>query len=262
MELDGASAIVTGGASGLGRATARALVDGGASVVLVDLPGPRGEEVAAELGGRARFVAADVANEAEVQAAVDAASALAPLRVAVNCAGIVTANRTVGRDGPAPLDAFERTIRVNLIGTFNVTRLAAAAMAATEPVSGGVPGGPSTPERGVIVSTASVAAFDGQIGQAAYSASKGGVVGMTLPIARDLSRDLIRVVTIAPGLFDTPLLAGLPEPAKESLGKQVPHPSRLGKPDEYGALAVHIVENPMLNGEVIRLDGAIRMAPR
>ena len=205
MELDGAAAIVTGGASGLGRATARALIDGGASVVLVDLPGPRGEEAAAELGARARFVAADVANEAEVRAAVDAATVLGPLRVAVNCAGIVTANRTVGREGPAPLDAFERTIRVNLIGTFNVTRLAAAAMALTEPAVGRVPGGPDTSERGVIVNTASVAAFDGQIGQAAYSASKGAVAAMTLPIARDLSKLLIRVVTIAPGIFETPI---------------------------------------------------------
>jgi NAD(P)-dependent dehydrogenase (short-subunit alcohol dehydrogenase family) len=250
MELDGASAIVTGGASGLGRATARALIDGGASVVLVDLPGPRGEEAAAELGDRARFVAADVADEAEVQAAVDAASALAPLRVAVNCAGIVTANRTVGRDGPAPL------------GTFNVTRLAAAAMAATEPVEGSVPGGPGTPERGVIVSTASVAAFDGQIGQAAYSASKAAVAGMTLPIARDLSKLLIRVVTIAPGIFETPMMAGMPDDVKASLEAQVPHPSRLGHPTEYAALVRSIIANPMLNGEVIRLDGAIRMQPK
>ena len=262
MELSGASAIVTGGASGLGRATARALVEGGASVVLVDLPGPRGEEAAAELGERARFVAADVANEAEVQAAVDAASALAPLRVAVNCAGIVTANRTVGRDGPAPLDAFERTIRVNLIGTFNVTRLAAAAMAATEPVEASVPGGPATPERGVIVSTASVAAFDGQVGQAAYSASKAAVAGMTLPIARDLSKLLIRVVTIAPGIFETPMMAGMSDEVRTSLEAQVPHPSRLGHPAEYAALVRSIIANPMLNGEVIRLDGAIRMQPK
>jgi len=262
MELSGASAIVTGGASGLGRATARALVEGGASVVLVDLPGPRGEEAAAELGERARFVAADVANEAEVQAAVDAASALAPLRVAVNCAGIVTANRTVGRDGPAPLDAFERTIRVNLIGTFNVTRLAAAAMAATEPVEASVPGGPATPERGVIVSTASVAAFDGQVGQAAYSASKAAVAGMTLPIARDLSKLLIRVVTIAPGIFETPMMAGMSDEVRTSLEAQVPHPSRLGHPTEYAALVRSIIANPMLNGEVIRLDGAIRLAPK
>lgn len=262
MELSGASAIVTGGASGLGRATARALVDGGASVVLVDLPGPRGEEAAAELGDRARFLAADVANEAEVQAAVDAASALAPLRVAVNCAGIVTANRTVGRDGPAPLDAFERTIRVNLIGTFNVTRLAAAAMAATDPVDGSVPGGPATAERGVIVSTSSVAAYDGQVGQAAYSASKAAVAGMTLPIARDLSKLLIRVVTIAPGIFETPMMAGMPDDVRASLEAQVPHPSRLGHPTEYAALVRSIIANPMLNGEVIRLDGAIRMQPK
>jgi NAD(P)-dependent dehydrogenase (short-subunit alcohol dehydrogenase family) len=263
MELDGASAIVTGGASGLGRATARALVDGGASVVLVDLPGPRGDEAAAELGDRARFVAADVANEAEVQAAVEAASALGPLRVAVNCAGIVTANRTVGRDGPAPLDAFERTIRVNLIGTFNVTRLAAAAMAATEPVSASLPGGgPITSERGVIVNTASVAAFDGQVGQAAYSASKAAVAGMTLPIARDLSKLLIRVMTIAPGIFETPMMAGMTDEVRSSLEAQVPHPSRMGHPTEYAALVRSIVANPMLNGETIRLDGAIRMQPK
>ncbi|MGX5696295.1 SDR family NAD(P)-dependent oxidoreductase [Agromyces soli] len=262
MELNGISAIVTGGASGLGRATARMLADGGASVVIVDLPGPRGEQAAAELGEGVRFVPADVANEAEVQAAIDAASALAPLRVAVNCAGIVTANRTVGRDGPAPLEAFERTIRVNLIGTFNVTRLAAAAMAATEPVSAGVPGGPATAERGVIVSTASVAAFDGQIGQAAYSASKAAVAGMTLPIARDLSKLLIRVMTIAPGIFETPMMAGMPDEVRESLEAQVPHPSRLGSPAEYAALVGSIIANPMLNGETIRLDGAIRMQPK
>ncbi|WP_157009214.1 SDR family NAD(P)-dependent oxidoreductase [Agromyces laixinhei] len=262
MELGGVSAIVTGGASGLGRATARALIDGGASVVLVDLPGPRGEEAAAELGDQARFVAADVANEAQVQAAVDAASALAPLRVCVNCAGIVTANRTVGRDGPAPLEAFERTIRVNLIGTFNVTRLAAAAIAATEPVSSALPGGPDTAERGVIVNTASVAAFDGQIGQAAYSASKAAVAGMTLPIARDLSKLLIRVVTIAPGIFETPMMAGMTDEVRASLEAQVPHPSRLGHPTEYAALVRSIIANPMLNGETIRLDGAIRMQPK
>ncbi|BDZ53836.1 SDR family NAD(P)-dependent oxidoreductase [Agromyces marinus] len=262
MELQGAAAIVTGGASGLGRASAEALIEGGAHVVLVDLPGPRGEQVAAELGERARFVAADVADEAQVAEAVAAASALAPLRVAVNCAGIVTANRTVGRDGPAPLDAFERTIRVNLIGTFNVIRLAAAAMAATEPVSAALPGGPATAERGVIVNTASVAAFDGQIGQAAYSASKAGVAGMTLPIARDLSKLLIRVVTVAPGIFETPMMAGMPDEVRASLESQVPHPSRLGHPSEYAALVRSIVANPMLNGETIRLDGAIRMQPK
>ncbi|MRX42293.1 SDR family NAD(P)-dependent oxidoreductase [Agromyces kandeliae] len=262
MELTGASAIVTGGASGLGRATAQALVDGGARVVLVDLPGPRGEQAAAELGERARFVPADVADEAQVAAAVAAASALGPLRVAVNCAGIVTANRTVGREGPAPLEAFERTIRVNLIGTFNVIRLAAAAMAATEPVAAGVADGPATLERGVIVNTASVAAFDGQVGQAAYSASKAGVAGMTLPIARDLSKLLIRVVTIAPGIFETPMMAGMPDDVRASLEAQVPHPSRLGHPSEYAALVRSIVANPMLNGETIRLDGGIRMQPK
>jgi len=262
MELDGASTIVTGGASGLGKATARALLDGGASVVLIDLPGPRGEEAVAELGENATFMAADVANEAEVRAAIDVAASIAPLRVAVNCAGIVTANRTVGRDGPAPLDAFERTIRVNLIGTFNVTRLAAAAMAANEPAVGRVAGGPDTPERGVIVNTASVAAFDGQIGQAAYSASKAAVAGMTLPIARDLSKLLIRVVTIAPGIFETPMMAGMPDDVRHSLEAQVPHPSRLGHPTEYAALVRSIVANPMLNGETIRLDGAIRMQPK
>ncbi|MFF2389793.1 SDR family NAD(P)-dependent oxidoreductase [Agromyces sp. NPDC058104] len=262
MELNGASALVTGGASGLGRATARALIEGGASVVLVDLPGPRGDEAAAELGDRARFVAADVANEAEVQAAVEAASALGPLRVAVNCAGIATGNRTVGREGPAPLDVFERTIRVNLIGTFNVSRLAAAAMAATEPATGQVPGGPETPERGVIVNTASVAAFDGQIGQAAYSASKGGVAAMTLPLARDLSKLLIRVVTIAPGIFETPMMASMAQEVQDSLAAQIPHPSRFGSPAEYAALVRAIVANPMLNGETIRLDGAIRMGPK
>jgi len=262
MELSGASAIVTGGASGLGRATAAALIDGGASVVIVDLPGPRGEEAAAALGENARFVAADVSNEADVQAAVDAAQVLAPLRVAVNCAGIVTANRTVGREGAGPLDAFERTIRVNLIGTFNVTRLAAAAMAQNEPVASSLAGGPETAERGVIVNTASVAAFDGQIGQAAYSASKAGVAGMTLPIARDLSKLLIRVMTIAPGIFETPMMAGMPDEVRGSLEAQVPHPSRLGHPTEYAALVRSIIANPMLNGEVIRLDGAIRMQPK
>jgi NAD(P)-dependent dehydrogenase (short-subunit alcohol dehydrogenase family) len=246
MQINGCSALVTGGASGLGLATARELRAAGAEVIILDLPGSGGEAVAGMT-----FVAADVTDEAQVQAAVDAAGA--PLRIVVNCAGIGTPGKTLGRDGPLPLDTFERVLRVNLLGTFNVIRLAARAIAATEPVDG---------ERGVIVSTASVAAFDGQIGQAAYSASKGGVVGMTLPIARELAAHLIRVMTIAPGTFDTPMLAGLPEAARESLGSQVPHPSRLGKPSEYAALVRHIVENPMLNGETIRLDGAIRMAPR
>ena len=250
MEIKDAVAVVTGGASGLGLATTKRLLDAGAQVVVLDL---RGKDAVDELGDRAVFAQTDVTDEAAVTAALDAAEKLGPLRIAVNCAGTGNAMKTLSKDGPFPLDAFRKIVEINLIGTFNVIRLAAERMAKTEPVG---------EERGVIVNTASVAAFDGQIGQAAYSASKGGVVGMTLPIARDLSRELIRVVTIAPGLFDTPLLAGLPEPARESLGKQVPHPSRLGKPDEYGALAVHIVENPMLNGEVIRLDGAIRMAPR
>jgi NAD(P)-dependent dehydrogenase (short-subunit alcohol dehydrogenase family) len=250
VEIKDAVAVVTGGASGLGLATTKRLLDAGAQVVVLDI---RGKEAVAELGDRAVFAQTDVTDEAAVTAALDAAEKLGPLRIAVNCAGTGNAMKTLSKDGPFPLDAFRKIVEINLIGTFNVIRLAAERMAKTEPVG---------EERGVIVNTASVAAFDGQIGQAAYSASKGGVVGMTLPIARDLSRELIRVVTIAPGLFDTPLLAGLPEPARESLGKQVPHPSRLGKPDEYGALAVHIVENPMLNGEVIRLDGAIRMAPR
>jgi NAD(P)-dependent dehydrogenase (short-subunit alcohol dehydrogenase family) len=207
----------------------------------------------AELGDRAKFVAANVTDEAAVSKALDVAESLGPLRINVNCAGIGNAIKTLSKNGAFPLDAFNAVIQVNLIGTFNVLRLSAERIAKTEPVG---------EERGVIINTASVAAFDGQIGQAAYSASKGGVVGMTLPIARDLSRELIRVVTIAPGLFKTPLLGSLPEEAQRSLGQQVPHPARLGDPDEYGALAVHIVENPMLNGEVIRLDGAIRMAPR
>jgi NAD(P)-dependent dehydrogenase (short-subunit alcohol dehydrogenase family) len=254
MEIKDAVAVVTGGASGLGLATTKRLLDAGAQVVVLDL---RSEEAVRELGDRAHFAHTDVTDEAGVAKALDTAESLGPLRIVVNCAGTGNAVRVLGRDGVFPLDAFRKVVDINLVGTFNVLRLAAERIAKTEPV------GPSdTPERGVIVNTASVAAFDGQIGQAAYSASKGGVVGMTLPIARDLASHLIRVVTIAPGLFDTPLLAGLPEPARESLGKQVPHPSRLGKPDEYGALAVHIIENPMLNGEVIRLDGAVRMAAK
>ncbi|NKS63466.1 SDR family NAD(P)-dependent oxidoreductase [Rhodococcus hoagii] len=246
-------ALVTGGASGLGLATVKALHDQGANVVILDLPSSNGEVVAKELGDRVRFAAGDVTDEASVVAALDLAESLGPLRVTVNCAGIGNAIKTVGKQGAFPLAEFQRVVNINLVGTFNVLRLAAERIAKTDPIEG---------ERGVIINTASVAAFDGQIGQAAYSASKGGVVGMTLPIARDLASMLIRVVTIAPGLFKTPLLAGLPEPAQESLGKQVPHPSRLGDPAEYGSLAAHIVSNPMLNGEVIRLDGAIRMAPR
>jgi NAD(P)-dependent dehydrogenase (short-subunit alcohol dehydrogenase family) len=250
VQIKDAVAVVTGGASGLGLATAKRLLNAGASVVVIDL---KGEEAVAELGERAKFVEANVTDEASVSKALDVAESMGPLRINVNCAGIGNAVKTLGKDGPFPLDWFNTVIQVNLIGTFNVLRLSAERIAKTEPIG---------EERGVIINTASVAAFDGQIGQAAYSASKGGVVGMTLPIARDLSRELIRVCTIAPGLFKTPLLAGLPEEAQRSLGQQVPHPARLGDPDEYGALAQHIVENPMLNGEVIRLDGAIRMAPR
>ncbi|MDQ0989351.1 3-hydroxyacyl-CoA dehydrogenase [Streptomyces sp. V3I7] len=255
MDIAGSVALITGGASGLGLATARRLLDAGASVVLADLPSSDGKAVAAELGDRAVFAPTDVTSEADVAAALDAASALGELRIAVNCAGIGTAARTLGKKGPFPLADFTRTIQINLVGTFNVIRLAAERMAAQEPVAGGE-------ERGIIVNTASVAAYDGQIGQAAYSASKGGVVGLTLPVARDLASSRIRVMTIAPGLFETPMLVGLPEEAKASLGAQVPHPSRLGRPAEYAALVQHIAENPMLNGEVIRLDGAIRMAPR
>jgi NAD(P)-dependent dehydrogenase (short-subunit alcohol dehydrogenase family) len=253
MNIDGCSAIVTGGASGLGNATAHALTDAGAHVIVLDLPTSEGEKAATALGPTARFVAADVANQEQVQAAVDEATTLGPLRVVVNCAGIATPGKVLGRDGIIPLEQFERVIRVNLIGTFNVVRLAAAAMVKTDPVG---------EERGVIVNTASVAAFDGQIGQPAYSASKGGVAAMTLPLAREFARDLIRVMTIAPGIFETPMMAGLPQAAQDSLAAQVPHPSRLGKPSEYAALVRHIVENPMLNGEVIRLDGAIRMQPK
>lgn len=253
MDITGTVAVVTGGASGLGLATARRIVKGGGQVVLLDLPSSAGDEAARELGEAARFAAADVTDEDQVSAALDAAEQLGTLRVAVNCAGIGNAHRTVGKSGPFPLAEFRKVVEVNLVGTFNVLRLAAERMVAGEPTGG---------ERGVIVNTASVAAFDGQIGQAAYSASKGGIAAMTLPIARDLAAKQVRVVTVAPGLFDTPLLAGLPEEAKASLGAQVPHPSRLGDPDEYGALVEHIIANPMLNGETIRLDGAIRMAPK
>lgn len=255
MDITGSDvALVTGGASGLGLATVRRLVADGARVVLVDLPSSDGKAVAASLDGRAVFRPADVTDEAQVNAALDAAAGLGTLRIVVNCAGIGTdVFRVVGKQGPFPYNKFRRTVEVNLIGTFNVVRLAAAGMVGAEPVG---------EERGVIVNTASVAAFDGQIGQAAYSASKGGVVGMTLPLARDLAQYLIRVVTVAPGLFATPLLAGLSQEAQDSLGGQVPHPSRLGRPEEYAALVAHIVANPMLNGETIRLDGAIRMAAR
>jgi NAD(P)-dependent dehydrogenase (short-subunit alcohol dehydrogenase family) len=251
MQVTGSVALVTGGASGLGFATARKLADEGARVVIVDLPSSDGEQRAADLGGR--FAPADVTSESDVAAAVDAAAGLGELRIVVNCAGIGTPGRVIGKNGVLPLEQFARVVNVNLIGTFNVLRLAAERIVATEPIDG---------ERGVIVNTASAAAFDGQIGQAAYSASKGGVVGMTLPLARDLADKLVRVMAIAPGLFKTPMLEGLPPDAQDSLGRQVPHPSRLGDPSEYAALVAHIVANPMLNGEVIRLDGAIRMAPR
>ena len=249
--MSGSSAVVTGGASGLGLATATRLAKAGVHVTVLDLPTSDGAQQADAIGGT--FAPTDVTNETEVTAALDLAAEHGPIRIAVNCAGVGWAGRVLGKNGVMPLDIFTAVINVNLIGTFNVIRLAAERIAATEPIDG---------ERGVIVNTASVAAFEGQIGQAAYSASKGGVVGMTLPIARDLADKLIRVVTIAPGLFLTPMLQSLPPEAQESLGRQVPHPSRLGDPSEYAALVEHIVSNPMLNGEVIRLDGAIRMAPR
>lgn len=256
MNIQGAGALVTGGASGLGAAVVRMLCGAGATAVIAaDVNRAVGEELVNQVGGNSKFVEADVAAENAMKTAV-AAAASAPggLRILVNCAGIAIAEKILGKDGAHPLDRYERVIRVNLIGTFNATRLAAEAMAKNEPDAGG--------ERGVIVCTASVAAFDGQMGQIAYSASKGGIAAMTLPAARDLARYGIRVMSIAPGIFDTPLLAGLPEPARISLGQQVPFPSRLGKPEEYAALVRHIVENPMLNGEVIRLDGALRMGPR
>jgi 3-hydroxyacyl-CoA dehydrogenase / 3-hydroxy-2-methylbutyryl-CoA dehydrogenase len=253
MKIEGASALVAGGASGLGAATARRLHAAGATVTIADLNTERGEALAGELGDRAAFVGCDVTDGSQVQAAVEAAAGAGPFRISVCCAGIGWAEKTAGKRGPHAFEPFETVIRVNLLGTFNVLRLASAAMLGVEPAG---------EERGVCISTASIAAYDGQIGQLAYSASKGGIVGMTLPAARDLASSAIRVVTIAPGLFDTPLLAGLPEPARAALGAQVPHPSRLGGPEEYAALAAHIVENPMLNGEVIRLDGALRMPPR
>ncbi len=246
MEISGRTFLVTGGGSGLGLATARMLSGAGANVVAADLRG--------EPDANTRFVETDVTDEESVGAAVEAALESGPLSGAINCAGVAIAEKALGRDGPHSLDSFTKVIQVNLIGTFNVIRLAAAAMLGNEPDEEG--------GRGVIVNTASVAAFDGQIGQAAYAASKGGVVSMTLPLAREFARSGIRVAAIAPGLFDTPMMAGLPEEARESLGRQVPFPSRLGRPEEYAALVRHIVENDLINGEVIRLDGAIRMAPR
>jgi NAD(P)-dependent dehydrogenase (short-subunit alcohol dehydrogenase family) len=253
MQIRNSIFLVTGGASGLGAATARMAAEGGGKVVIADMQQDAGEKLAKELGGR--FVKTDVTAEADGKAAVAAAiKELGGLHVLVNCAGIAIAERTIGKEAPHDLARFARVVNVNLIGTFNMIRLAAEAMAKAGPNASG--------ERGVIVNTASVAAFDGQIGQAAYAASKAGVVGITLPIARDLSRNGIRVCTIAPGLFETPMLAGLPKEAQESLGKQVPFPSRLGRPVEYAHLVKSIVENEMLNGETIRLDGAIRMAPK
>jgi NAD(P)-dependent dehydrogenase (short-subunit alcohol dehydrogenase family) len=248
MEAQGRTFLVTGGGSGLGAATARMLEGRGANVVVADL---RGDGA----GPNARFVRSDVTDEGSVKGAIDVAlENFGALHGAINCAGIASAEKVLGREGPHPLESFSKVVEVNLVGTFNVVRLAAEAMARNEPTEGG--------ERGVIVNTASVAAFDGQIGQVAYAASKGGVAAMTLPVARELARHGIRVVAIAPGIFDTPMLAGLPEAARESLRKQMPFPSRLGRPEEFAALVHHIVENEMLNGEVIRLDAAIRLAPR
>ncbi len=255
MQISGNTFLISGGGSGLGAACARLLASAGANVAIADVNRDAGDKLAAELGKQARFFPTDVTDETSVQNTVSATlEAFRGLHGSIQCAGIALAERVLGKNGPHPLASFAKVIQVNLVGTFNVIRLAAAAMAQNPPSAGG--------ERGVIVNTASVAAFDGQIGQAAYSASKGGVVGMTLPIARELARHGIRVMTIAPGIFDTPLLAGLPEAARQSLGQQVPFPSRLGRPDEFAALVRHILENEMLNGEVIRLDGALRMAPK
>jgi NAD(P)-dependent dehydrogenase (short-subunit alcohol dehydrogenase family) len=246
METQGGTFLVTGGGSGLGAAVAGNLAEGGANVVVADLEGENNEYV--------RFIETDVADEESVQDAIDVALEFGELHGVINCAGVAAARKVLGKEGPHTLDSFNKVVQVNLIGTFNVARLAAAAMKENEPTEGG--------ERGVIVNTASVAAFEGQIGQAAYAASKGGVVSLTLPLARELASYGIRVVAIAPGIFDTPMMAGLPEEVRESLGNQAPFPSRLGKPEEYAALVRHIVENEMLNGEVIRIDGAIRMAAR
>jgi NAD(P)-dependent dehydrogenase (short-subunit alcohol dehydrogenase family) len=251
MQIQGSGALVAGGASGLGAATVRRLHDAGAHVVIADLSEERGQQLTAELGERAQFVRTDVTDPEQVQAAVTAADGL---RISVCCAGIGWAEKVAGSRGPHTLEPFEAVIRVNLIGTFNVLRLAAAVMLAGEPTASG--------ERGVCVNTASIAAFDGQIGQIAYSASKGAIAGMTLPASRDLARGGIRVCTIAPGIFDTPLLGALPEETRDALGASIPFPARLGRPEEFAALAAHIIENEMLNGEVIRLDGALRMPPK
>jgi NAD(P)-dependent dehydrogenase (short-subunit alcohol dehydrogenase family) len=255
MQIKDSVFIITGGASGLGAGTARLLVSLGAKVILADLNRVAGDAVIVELGANARFVSTNVADDASAQACVDMAVAnFGGLHGLINCAGIATAEKVLGKNGPHTLDAFARTVTVNLVGSFNMIRLAAEAMSRGEPNAAG--------ERGVIINTASVAAYDGQIGQAAYAASKGGIVGMTLPVARELARFGIRVMTIAPGIFETPMLLGMPQEVQDALGKMVPFPSRLGKPSEYAALARHIIENEMLNGEVIRLDGAIRMQPK
>ncbi len=255
MEIKESVALVTGGVSGLGEATTRRLVAAGAKVVMLDMNADRGASLEGELGDAVKFVKTNVADASDVEAAVKTATEVGPLRIAVNCAGIGNANRTINKDGSAhDLDLFKKVIEVNLIGSFNVIRLAAAAMNQNEPLAHN--------ERGVIVNTASVAAFEGQIGQAAYSASKGGVVGMTLPIARDLSRAGIRVMTIAPGVFDTPMLAMLPDEARQAIAAGIPHPKELGQPSDYASLIEHIIGNPYLNGETIRMDGALRLAPR
>jgi len=255
MELKNATALISGGASGLGAATARTFATAGANIVILDLDTERAERLVAELGAQARFAQANVTDEEQVSAAVELAKAeFGALHININCAGIVTALRTLSKHGAHPLDLFKSVIEINLIGTFNVLRLAAAAMATNPPNAEG--------ERGVIINTASVAAFEGQVGQAAYAASKGGIVGMTLPIMRDLARDGIRICAIAPGIFDTPMMASLPDAARDSLGAQVPFPPRLGRPAEYAQLAQSIVENVMMNGEIVRLDGGIRMQPK
>jgi len=255
MQLKGSTFIVTGGASGLGEGTATTLIEGGANVIIADLQADKGQALAQRLGKQACFIKTDVTSEDDAKAAVARAlKEFGALQGLVNCAGIAVAEKTVGKNGPHALASFTRCITVNLIGTFNMIRIAAETMIKGQPNASG--------ERGVIVSTASVAAYDGQIGQAAYSASKGGIVGMTLPIARDLARDGIRVCTIAPGIFETPMLLGMSKEVQDALGKMVPFPPRLGRASEYAALAKHIIENEMLNGETIRLDGAIRMAPK
>ena len=255
MEISQSVALVTGGVSGLGEATTRRLVAAGAKVVMLDMNADRGASLEGELGDSVKFVKTNVSNPSDVEAAVKTATSMGPLRIAVNCAGIGSANRTINKDGsPHDLELFKKVIEVNLIGSFNVIRLAASAMNQNEPLAHN--------ERGVIVNTASVAAFEGQIGQAAYSASKGGVVGMTLPIARDLSRTGIRVMTIAPGVFDTPMLAMLPEEARQAIAAGIPHPKELGQPSDYAALIEHIIQNPYLNGDTIRMDGALRLSPK